>query len=185
MDRITFTKANITHKNKIFSWLEEKHVKEFLDSSEAHKDDIINFVKGRKEPSNYCGGHYIYWIAEINDYPYAMIMTIEEKNTGEINQIKIDNLAKIGNSYSIDYMIGDKEYIGKNLGARTLEEFIDFFRSEYDKEAVRFLIDPASDNPRARHVYEKAGFKYIGDFIMEGDVSGKGKPHHLLMKRYD
>lgn len=185
MDEIKFIKANLSHKEKIFSWLEEEHIKEFWDSSQGHKDDIINFIGGRKSPSDYCNGHYIYWIASIDDFPFAMIMSIEEKNTGEINQIKIENLADKGNTYSIDYMIGEENYIGKGLGARTLSEFLDFLRENYDKEAVRFIIDPATDNPRARHVYEKAGFEYVGDFVMEGNVSGKDKLHHLLVKKYD
>lgn len=185
MSEIIFNKANLSHQDIILSWLEESHIKEFWDSSQAHKDDIINFIAGRKTPSDYCGGHYIYWIASIDHIPFAMIMAIKEYKTGEINQIKIDNLSKIGHTYSIDFMIGNIDYLGRGLGARTISEFLDFIRSKIDPKATRFLIDPASDNPRAKHVYEKAGFEYIGYFIMEGAVSGKGKPHHLLMKSYN
>jgi predicted acetyltransferase len=81
-------------------------------------------------------------------------------------------------------MIGDRAYFGKGYGARTLAEFMDFFIKEVDPKADTFLIDPASDNPRAKHVYMKAGFEHIADFVMSGDVSGTGKPHHLLIKRF-
>lgn len=84
----------------------------------------------------------------------------------------------------LDYMIGNTEYIGQGYGAKTLIEFVDFFRDEFDKKADTFLIDPASDNPRAKRVYEKAGFKHIADFVMGGDCSGTGKPHHLLVKKF-
>lgn len=30
----------------------------------------------------------------------------------------------------------------------------------------------------------KAGFEHIADFMMAGTVSGAGKPHHLLIKRF-
>lgn len=46
------------------------------------------------------------------------------------------------------------------------------------------MIDPAADNPRAKRVYEKAGFKHVADFVMGGDCSGSGKPHHLLIKKF-
>lgn len=41
---IHFEKANLTHKETIFSWLEEPHIKEFWDNSKEHKEDILNFI---------------------------------------------------------------------------------------------------------------------------------------------
>ncbi len=82
-------------------------------------------------------------------------------------------------------MIGEKAYFGKGYGAKILSEFVDFFMKEVDPKADTFLIDPACDNPRAKHVYMKAGFEHITDFVMAGDASGAGKPHHLLIKRFE
>ena len=31
----------------------------------------------------------------------------------------------------------------------------------------------------------KAGFEHVCDFMMEGDVSGAGKVHHLLLKKFE
>ena len=47
------------------------------------------------------------------------------------------------------------------------------------------MIDPDSANLRAKHVYMKAGFKHVCDFMMEGDVSGAGKVHHLLLRKFE
>ena len=30
----------------------------------------------------------------------------------------------------------------------------------------------------------KAGFEHVADFVMSGDVSGAGKLHHLLIKKF-
>jgi hypothetical protein len=30
----------------------------------------------------------------------------------------------------------------------------------------------------------KAGFEHVADFVMSGNVSGAGKPHHLLIRRF-
>jgi len=182
--KITFEKATIAYKEIIFSWLAEPHVQEFWDNTQDHKDDILNFMNGRNEPSNYYDGKYVYWIALAFGQPYAMIMTIQETIQDDIGELKHSHLSKTGNTYSLDYMIGNTAYIGKGYGTQTLIEFVNFFRDQFDKKADTFLIDPASDNHRAKRVYEKAGFKHIADFAMGGDCRDAGKPHHLLIKKF-
>jgi len=169
----------------IFQWIKEPHVREFWDNSQAHCDDIINFIDCRIKPSSYANGMYVYWIALDDDVPYALLMTIKESIAEDIKQIKLNNLSKTGTSYGIDYMIGNKAYLGRGLGATTLAQFINFFRTEIDPIADTFFIDPAADNPKAKHVFMNAGFDYIDDFIMSGKVSKRGKKHHLLMKRFN
>lgn len=183
MTNITFEKVNHEHKEIIFSWLEEPHVKEFWDNTPEHKEDIINFIDGRKTPSTYCSGKYIYWIAKDNNQPFAMLMTILETKYEDIGELKLANLSKTGHTYGIDYMIGNKNFFGKGYGARTLIDFINFIPKNLDPKADTFLIDPANDNPRAKHIYMKAGFDHIADFVMNGDCSGAGKLHHLLIKK--
>jgi len=182
--KLSFEKVGLQHIETIFSWLAEPHIQEFWDNTQDHKDDILNFVNGRKEPSNYCDGKYVYWIANSDDYPFAMLMSIEETAEDHKDDIKLHHLSKTGHTYGIDYMIGDKNYFGKGHGAKTLSKFIDFIRNEFDPKADTFIIDPACDNPRAKHVYIKAGFEHVTDFVMYGDMSGAGKLHHLLIKRF-
>lgn len=181
--KIHFAKVTSKYKDVIFHWLAEPHVKEFWDNSQAHKDDIVNFINGRKQPSNYANGNYVYWIGLIDNIPYCLIMTVKENKNEERPQIKNDHLSTIGSTYSIDFMIGDKDYFGKGLGAKTLEEFILFIQEKYDKSADTFFIDPDETNPRAKHVYEKAGFKYIGDFIMAGHGVFAGRKTHFMVKK--
>lgn len=184
-NKITFEQATFSYKKEIFNWLAESHVQEFWDNSQSHKDDIIKFMNGRVESSDYCEGKYVYWIAKCNNDPYAMLMTIQETTDDDIGELKLSHLSRTGNTYGIDYMIGSLKYLGRGYGAKTLSAFIEYFRSDFDNKADTFFIDPASDNPRAKKVYEKAGFQHVDDFVMEGDCSGAGKPHHLLIKRYD
>lgn len=184
MMTLHFEKVSKVHLETIFHWLREPHVMEFWDNSEAHKDDIVNFAEGRKTPSSYIDGKYVYWIALDHGEPFAMLMTIQETEAEDIGKEKRSRLSKTGNSYGLDYMIGNPDFIGKGYGAKTLENFIDFFRQAVDPKADTFLIDPADDNPRAKHIYMKAGFDHVCDFMMEEDVSGKGKVHHLLIKKF-
>lgn len=183
--KIKFEKVTGAHCDTIFKWLTEPFVQEFWDNTQGHKNDIVNFTEGRKEPSNYCDGKYFYWIASWNGHPFAMLMTIQETAEDHIDDIKLSHLSKTGHTYSLDYMIGDKDYFGKGYGSQTLSDFIDFFREYIDPKADTFLIDPDSANLRAKHVYMKAGFKHVCDFMMEGDVSGAGKLHHLLIKKFE
>lgn len=184
MNKITFEKATLDHKEIIFSWLAEPHIQAFWDNTQEHKDDILNFMDGRVEASAYCDGKYVYWIAKAEHESFAMLMTIQETAEDHFDAIKLAYLSKTGHTYGIDYMIGNKNYFGKGLGAKTLEAFVDFFRSTIDLKADTFLIDPASDNPKVKHVYMKAGFEHVTDFIMGGNCSGAGKLHHLLIKRF-
>ena len=73
---INFEKANVNHVDIIFGWLAEPFVQEFWDNTQGHKDDILNFVNGRKESSNYCDGKYFYWIASCDGHPLAMLKQI-------------------------------------------------------------------------------------------------------------
>lgn len=184
-ENIHFEKMNLSHIPIVFKWLAEPFVQEFWDNTQGHKDDILNFVNGRLEQSSYADGKYVYWIASCDGHPFSMLMTIHETGEDDIGEIKLINLSKTGNSYGLDYMIGDKDFFGKGFGAKTLSDFLNFFRKEFDPKADTFLIDPASDNPKAKHVYMKAGFEHIADFVMSGDVSGAGKTHHLLVRRFN
>ena len=177
---IQFAEANSKHQKDILIWLEEPHVKEFWDNSKEHKEDIINFINGRNEASNYYDGLYTYWIALIDGQAYSLLMTIKEDAGMDRDQIKNDYLSKIGNTYSLDYMIGNKNYYGKGLGAKTLSNFIDFFRKEIDLSSSSFFIDPDSNNQKALHVYKKAGFEYKGNFIMNSGVFAGLKTDFLV-----
>jgi predicted acetyltransferase/RimJ/RimL family protein N-acetyltransferase len=183
--KIKFEKVTGAHLDTIFNWLTEPHIMEFWDNTQAHKDDIVNFADGRKTPSSYANGQYVYWIASLEDEAFAMLMTIQETHKEDIGEEKLKRLSKTGNTYGLDYMIGNPKFFGKGYGSKTLSDFINYFREFYDPKADTFIIDPASDNPKAKHVYMKAGFKHVCDFMMEGDVSGAGKVHHLLVKKFE
>lgn len=168
------------HLEKVNVWLKEDFVREFWDNTDAHKKDIICFSEGRKTPSTYADGKYVYWIASFDNHPFAMIMSIQETSDADIGPLKLSVLAKNGHTYGLDFMIGERSYFGKGLGSKTLEAFIRYFKKSVDQNVRLFMIDPASDNLRAIHVYKKAGFKHVGDFVMTGLVSGAGKLHQLL-----
>ncbi|MFN8912512.1 MAG: GNAT family N-acetyltransferase, partial [Alphaproteobacteria bacterium] len=146
---IHFEKVTEAHLDSILSWLLETHVMEFWDNSQAHKDDIVNFIQGRKTPSTYVDGNYVYWIASIEYEPFAMLVTIEETHKQDIGEGKLKRLSKTGHTYGLDYMIGNTKFFGQGYGAITLSDFISYFRESVDPKADTFFIDPVSNNHKA------------------------------------
>ena len=90
MGKLNFRRVNVNDVPIIFKWLDEPSVREFWDNTKEHREDILKFVNGRVQPSDYCEGKYSYWLGLIDDEPFSMLMTIEETDEDDINQIKKD-----------------------------------------------------------------------------------------------
>jgi RimJ/RimL family protein N-acetyltransferase len=172
---IRFEKATFDHKDAIFGWLNQPHMQEFWDNSPEHREDILNFMSGRVTPSSYHSGLFDYWVGSIDDSPYCLVMTYEEhKDDDEAPEPFKPYLSDPGETYSLDFGIGNPTFVGKGLAAPTLKAFTDFFSKEIDPRTKRFLIDPGTHNPRAIHVYQKAGFKIVSEFVQEGGYFDQG-----------
>jgi RimJ/RimL family protein N-acetyltransferase len=182
--KFRFEVVKAHHKDLIFAWLIEPHMQEFWDNSPEHKEDIIIFINGRKRPSPYFDGIFTYWIGYVNEEPFCLLLTAEVKVDERCPEVWRENISKIGLTYSIDYGIGNRNYLGKGLAAPALKAFIDYFRQHVDRKADTFFIDPDSNNPRARHVYTKAGFTFVGEYQSEKaywDFTGE-KTYLMVMK---
>ena len=165
---ILFEKAALQHIDIIFSWLQEKHIQEFWDNSQNHKDDILNFI--HKMPQKYFAGTTKYWVGYIDGKPYAFILSdILERNQTDLSEVHLANMSQVGHTISLDFGIGNKKYLGCGLGAPTLSAFVTFYKDEVDNKADTFFIDPDENNPRAIRVYNKAGFNKAGQYeVTEG-----------------
>lgn len=179
--QIHFEKATSAHKEIILGWLDTPHMQEFWDNSQEHRDDILIFMNGRKEQSDYFGGIFSYWLGYHNNNPFAFIMTSEVLHSEENAAIWNKYISKTGKTYSIDFGIGDEKFVGRGLAAPTLSAFCDFFNAKIEPTTDRFFIDPDENNPRAKHVYAKAGFVEVGDFdVQEGFFDGQKS--YLMVK---
>lgn len=181
---IKFEKINKQHQDTLFHWLNEPHMQEFWDNSQEHRDDIIHFINGRKEPSNYFNGIFTYWIGTIDNVPFSFILTAEVKPEDDCSMISRQHISTTGTTYSIDFGIGNKAFLGKGLAASTLQAFTDFFQKHVDHKADTFFIDPDDNNPKAKHVYEKAGFNLVGEFKQEKKYwDFSGEKTYLMVKK--
>ncbi len=179
---IQFEKVNLKHQKDIFEWLKEPHMQEFWDNSQGHKDDILNFMNGRTEPSNYFKGMNSYWVGSIDGKPYSLIMThAENESTNPPGYMK-PYLSNSGKTFGLDFCIGNKNFFGQGLGASTLIAFMEYFSSVIEPEVDTFLIDPFTNNPRAIHVYQKAGFQVMCEFTQEGGYFNQHKGVLMVKK---
>lgn len=171
MTRLHFEKAALIHKDSIFNWLDTPHVKEFWDNSPEHRADILIFMRGRSEPSPYYDGIFDYWVGFLEEDPYCLLMTSEIlADQSDLSDLWSTHLSQTGKTISIDFTIGNEVYVGKGLAAPTLEAFTKFIQEKVDATVHTFMIDPNQDNPRAKHVYEKAGFQPVGEFFRRGEL---------------
>lgn len=177
---IYFEKASLNHVDVIFRWLAEPHVMEFWDNSAEHKEDILNFIHGRKQ--HYFAGTTKYWVGYIDDEPYCFILSdILEKQQSDLSELHKKNMSQSGVAIALDFGIGSKKYLGKGLAAPTLQKFIRFYKQSIDPLADTFFIDPDVNNSRAMCVYRKAGFKEVGGVGVVGGAF-EGGMNSLMVK---
>ncbi len=178
---IHFEKVGAQHQKVIFEWLAEPHMQEFWDNSQEHKDDILNFIHGRKQ--HYFYGTTCYWIGSVDQHPFCFLLT-DEILPSEVTERPLHkkHLSNTGRTICIDFGIGNKNFLGKGLAAPALKQFVDFYQKQVDPQADTFFIDPDDANPRAKHVYEKAGFSAVGEFLMQ-DGAFKAQKTHLMIKK--
>lgn len=140
-------------------------------------------MNDHKELSTYLNGIANYWVGSMNSEPYCFFLTTEfssdEKN---VPMLWKKHVSKKGKTITVDFCIGNKKYLGQGFASKTLIAFTEFFHSKIDTNADAFFIDPDENNPKAKHVYEKAGFNLVGDFIMQNGVF-YGKKTYLMVKK--
>ncbi len=179
---ITFKRAAPSHEAAVAEWLDEPHMKEFWDNSPEHFEDIKIFMGGRTVPSPYFGGMFSYWIGLINNEPYSLIMTHEENDATDPPAYFKPYLSKTGKTIGLDFAIGNPKYFGKGLAAPTLKAFMDYFKREIEPDVETYLIDPATTNPRAIHVYQKAGFLIMSEFTQDGGCFDQSRCFLMVKK---
>ena len=179
-NQIKFKKADPSHLDLIFSWLNEPHMIEFWDNTQEHKDDIVNFIHGRKQ--HYFYGTTQYWIGSIDDEPFCFLLSDILLPDQDLPALYRSYLSTQGNTIALDFGIGNKKRLGQGLASPTLAAFVQFYHDKVDQQADTFLIDPDANNPRAKHVYHKAGFDEVGTYDPEAGAF-IGQTSYLMVKK--
>ena len=145
-----FVPAEPSQKALLHRWFEQKHIKEWM-----HGVGLQNTLNGlekffqRKTDTTY-------WIGYDKDIPFAFFITSPEGK----------------DATTLDLFICDLNYLGKGLAVPMIKAFL---KSQFS-HVKKVLIDPEATNIRAIHVYQKVGFKIIGEFI----ASWHPVPHYQM-----
>ncbi len=134
-----FTPIQLSQRTLIHRWLEQKHIKEWMHGVGLQNtlNGLERFFQGE--------GSTTYWIGYDKEIPFAFLITSPEGT----------------DAITLDLFICDLNYLGKGLSAPMIRAFL----LRHFPHVKRVLIDPEATNTRAIHVYQKVGFKMIGEFI--------------------
>ena len=177
---IKFEKARLEHIDTIFKWLHKPHIMEFWDNTKEHKEDILNFVNDKKQ--HYFYGTTKYWIGSVDGELYCFLLSDIFQEDQKLSELHRKHMSKAGHTIGLDFGIGNTKFLGQGLAARTLEAFMSFYRELIDPLADTFFIDPDPNNPRAVHVYRKAGFEKVGTYEANAGAF-VGQASDLMVKR--
>lgn len=156
-NRFHFKPVNKTQEGLVLDWISQPHINEWL-----HGDGLSNTIKDLHEFLNDRAAWAIHWIAYDNEIPFAYLITSEIEKSEEYPE----------GAVTLDLFICRMDYIGKGFSVQMIHEFI---LSQFS-DAKIVLIDPEISNERAVHVYKKAGFEIIGEFI----ASWHPVPHYKM-----
>lgn len=150
-----FAPAKPAQRRLIHEWLDQKYIKEWIHGTGLQNtlNGLEKFFQGISNTT--------YWIGYDQEIPFAFLITSSEKD----------------DAITLDLFICNLNYLGKGLSVPMIREFL----IRHFSTVKRVLIDPEATNSRAIHVYKKAGFKVIGEFI----ASWHPVPHYQMELKMD
>lgn len=95
-----------------------------------------------------------HFIVQYKDMPIGFCQFYEYKNSGETWHGDVD----IEGTYSIDYMIGEANYLGKGLGKQIIKCLID--KIKLYSNAKRIIVQPEPENKASCGILLASGFAF-------------------------
>ena len=168
-NNFTFRWADESDHERVHGWFAMPHVSEYWGDAGTNTQDFDDSMNGVSNLFNY-------WIGEQGDEPFCLMITTDAAS-GEPEHL-MPHLARAGDTWTLDVLIGPLEFMGRGLAVPMLQAFLNHIRQQ-NPSINAVLIDPEANNPRAIHVYEKAGFRKVSEFTpTEGEHKGL---LHILM----
>jgi RimJ/RimL family protein N-acetyltransferase len=170
---VSFRRAELNDDGLISRWFHSPHVSEFWGEASKNIRDFRSAMTGVCALFNY-------WIGQDDTIPFCLLITTDA--TRDTPEHLAPFLPETGEAWTLDVLIGPPEYVGRGSTTQMLESFLSHI--QYQNRALRtVLIDPEANNSRAIHVYEKAGFQLVSEFV-PSDGAYPGKPPVLMAYHY-
>lgn len=160
--KLQLRKNDISDAENYLRWLKDPEINQFLSSDFASLtlEKEIEYIKNS---------------AEDNSKVKFAICTENGKHIGEIALRGLDSPDNHGN---LGIVIGEKDYQNKGYGTEAMKMMLDYGFDELGLHRIELIVH--DDNPRAKKVYEKLGFKIEG--IKRENIfrNGKYKDSYLM-----
>lgn len=172
--QFSFRQVKQTDHQRIIDWLHLPHVNAFYygEGLQNSLNNLALSVKGQHHNGRYA---FYHWLALYDDMPIGFLMTSPVEGPHDPND-NYNKWYKPGDKMiTLDVLIGEIDFVGKGLAAPMITSFI----TTHYSDMTKILIDPAQNNPKAVHVYEKAGFQKVDSFLPDFDPN---TPHWMMLK---
>jgi len=137
----SFTENDI----KLFTeWLNKDYIKNWY----THTDDWLNEVLSNEFDFIH------HFIVSHDGRPFGFCQYYDYSLGGE----DWHGAVNIKNTYSIDYLIGEKDYLGKGFGTKIVMLLTEKIFEE--TTAVQIIVQPEKDNQASRRTLISAGYSY-------------------------
>jgi aminoglycoside 6'-N-acetyltransferase len=166
--KISFQPLATTDFENLLKWLQKPHVKKWWDTDLNYTLELIqekygSYVDGYKKIGPERKPIHAF-IIYFDDTPIGYIQYYNAYDFPR-DGYQLNNLPK--SLAAIDIFIGDENYLGKGIGAKSLELFLDSYAfAKFDYA----FVDPDGSNLAAIKTYEKACFKPFDDQISESVI---------------
>lgn len=138
------------------TWLAVPHVAKWYE----HPADWVLEVE--KQEGEFCWIHHFMVQQGGKDIGFCQYYACEDSDE------LWEGYTALGGSYSIDYMIGEPDYIGKGFGRSIVLELVERIKKHQD--AKRIVVEPDQENKASCGVLLASGFVYdekTGIYVME------------------
>lgn len=137
--RFRFKPVEVKDRSLVHKWLIEPHIVEWIHGAglQSTLNGLEKVFQGQSDTT--------YWIGYDHTIPFSFLITSPEGD----------------DATGLDVFICDLNYLGKGLAVPMIREFL----STHFSNVKKVFIDPEATNKRAIHVYQKVGFKIVGEFI--------------------
>lgn len=138
-------------------WLEQDYIQKFWGDPQ----DWINEIS-----ENISADWVKYFIVEC-DNPIGFLQYYETDRAPQ-GDWSVEPIGTVG----IDYLIGDREYLGKGYGFKIVHLLVDFIRSKNEYDYI--VADPIVENLSSKKVLEKNGFNQNSNGLFCLDLTNSG-----------
>lgn len=172
--RFTFKPVVDSQRELIHGWLQQDYIGEWIHGQGLQNNlvGLEKFIQYQAEGKGLGRQSEItqHWIGHDGDRPFVYLLTSNVFKNAASEYAKYSETD--GLAITLDIFICDAEYLGKGLASAVIREFL---LSQF-LDISEVFIDPEKENERAVHVYQKAGFRIVGEFV----AAWHPVPHYIM-----